>query len=96
MLSWDEFNQNEASAVPARGVNTNQIAVENGSALSEAAGRDAALQHTAIPAAAPTQAAACETTTGGVDGNNNANALRQAIQDLKSLDVSAGLEELEE
>lgn len=95
MLSWDEFNQNEASAVPARGVNTNQIAVENGSALSEAAGRDAALQHTAIPAAAPTQAAACETTTGGVDGNNNANALRQAIQDLKSLDVSAGLEELE-
>ncbi len=84
MLSWDNFNQEEAP-VPVSKPKIGQSPTVN-----------EAIQEVIQPAADPA-------LTGSTDKSNldslaeqsNASALQQAINDLQSLDVSAGIEELE-
>lgn len=84
MLSWDEFNQEEtptAVASPAVSKPAEVTPVEKPPTPEVAA-----------PAAAEAQ---FESAVEAGDEQANASALQQAISDLKDLDVSAGLEELE-
>ncbi|MCH2324398.1 MAG: ribonucleotide-diphosphate reductase subunit beta [Pseudomonadales bacterium] len=88
MLSWDDFNQEE---VPAP---VSKPKIEQPPTINEA------VQKVIQPAA---EAKPAPANAESADGSNldssaeqsNANALQQAINDLQSLDVSAGLEELE-
>ena len=88
MLSWDDFNQEEVPA-PVSKPKIEQLPTVN-----------EAVQKVIQPAA---EAKPAPANAESADGSNldssaeqsNANALQQAINDLQSLDVSAGLEELE-
>ncbi|MCG8413993.1 MAG: ribonucleotide-diphosphate reductase subunit beta [Pseudomonadales bacterium] len=84
MLSWDEFNQEETptpAVKPAVNKPAEVTAVEKPPTPEVAA-----------PATAEPQ---FESGVEAGDERANASALQQAISDLKELDVSAGLEELE-
>ena len=80
MLSWDEFYQEEKPAPVAQ---------------PKAAPQPAPVKQAepAVKPAAP--AAGYESSLDESDEKNNADALQKAIDDLKDLDIEAGLEELE-
>ena len=88
MLSWDDFNQEEVPA-PVSKPKIEQLPTVN-----------EAVQKVIQPAA---EAKPAPANAESADGSNldssaeqsNANALQQTINDLQSLDVSTGLEELE-
>ena len=78
MLSWDEFNRDEAAAAKPPPVEP--------------------LKPLDAEPPAPVEPAAAEAPVQELDAatrSRNDDALQQAIDDLKDLDVSAGLEELE-
>ncbi len=78
MLSWDEFNRDEAAAAKPPPVEP--------------------LKPLDTEPPAPVEPAAAEAPARELDAatrSRNDDALQQAIDDLKDLDVSAGLEELE-
>ena len=81
MLSWDEFNQEEA---PAAAVNTPKI--------EQPAVR---LDATSAPVDPVAQAAGYRSGLDVADEQNNTDALQRAITELESLDTTAGIEELE-
>ena len=86
MLSWDNFNQEEVP-VPA-----SKPKIEQSPTVNEA------VQEVILPAAEPVPASTGSTDKSNLDSlaeQSNASALQQAINDLQSLDVSAGIEELE-
>ncbi len=85
MLSWDEFHQEESPALATKPA----VAKPDKPAPVEQVAE--AMPH----AAAPTPEQTFEPEVESADGQVNATALEQAIIDLKDLDVSAGLEELE-
>ena len=85
MLSWDEFHQ-EDNLAPVSKAKIEQSSVTNEIQPSELA------PIKIIPEAQP---ADYQATLDAADEKNNADALQQAISDLKSLDISPGLEELE-
>ncbi len=93
MLSWDEFNQEEAaSANKANVANLEKAKPETAAPVQEIAAQQTA------PAAAAQSAAQegnFESHLEAADEQANASALEQAISDLKDLDISEGLEELE-
>ncbi len=95
MLSWDEFHQDEkatpvAQAAPKPAAPKKDARQEVNEQIKQASTQPAAASK---PVPAP--AATYETNLDADDEKNNADALQQAIDDLKELDVSAGLEELE-
>ena len=86
MLSWDNFNQEEVP-VPA-----SKPKIEQSPTVNEA------VQEVIQPAAEPAPALTGSTDKSNLDSlaeQSNASALQQAIDDLQSLDISAGIEELE-
>ena len=86
MLSWDNFNQEEVP-VPA-----SKPKIEQSPTVNEA------VQEVIQPAAEPAPALTGSTDKSNLDSlaeQSNASALQQAINDLQSLDISAGIEELE-
>ncbi len=85
MLSWDEFHQEEKAAPVAQ--NRPQTPAEPK--------QPEPAQAAPAPVAAAAPAPKAPTNLDAADEQNNADALQQAIHDLKELDVSAGLEELE-
>ena len=85
MLSWDEFHQ-EDNLAPVSKAKIEQPSVTSEIQPSEPA---------SIPIIPEAQPADYQATLDAADEKNNADALQQAISDLKSLDISAGLEELE-
>jgi len=85
MLSWDEFHQ-EDNLAPVSKAKIEQPSVTNEIQPSELA---------PIPIIPEAQPADYQATLDAADEKNNADALQQAISDLKSLDISPGLEELE-
>ena len=88
MLSWDDFNQEE---VPAP---VSKPKIEQLPTVNEAVQK--VIQPAAEAKPAPANAeSADESNLDSSAEQSNANALQQAINDLQSLDVSAGLEELE-
>ena len=88
MLSWDDFNQEE---VPAP---VSKPKIEQPPTINEAVQK--VIQPTAEAKPTPVVAeSADELNLDSSAEQSNANALQQAINDLQSLDVSAGLEELE-
>ena len=88
MLSWDDFNREE---VPAP---VSKPKIEQLPTVSEAVQK--VIQPAAEAKPAPANAeSADESNLDSSAEQSNANALQQAINDLQSLDVSAGLEELE-
>ena len=88
MLSWDDFNQEE---VPAP---VSKPKIEQLPTVNEAVQK--VIQPVAEAKPAPANAeSADESNLDSSAEQSNANALQQAINDLQSLDVSAGLEELE-
>ena len=88
MLSWDDFNQEE---VPAP---VSKPKIEQLPTVNEAVHK--VIQPAAEAKPAPANAeSADESNLDSSAEQSNANALQQAINDLQSLDVSAGLEELE-
>ncbi|NKB31513.1 MAG: ribonucleotide-diphosphate reductase subunit beta [Pseudomonadales bacterium] len=90
MLSWDDFNQEE-QPTPVSKPNTEQPPIQNPT-VNEVV--QEAIQ--AVPEPKPARVEpALETTIDSSDKQNNANALQRAISDLQSLDVAAGLDELE-
>ena len=81
MLSWDEFNRDEAAAAKPPPVEPLKP-----------------LEQLRAEPPAPPEPAAAEAPVQELDAatrSRNDDALQQAIDDLKDLDVSAGLEELE-
>jgi ribonucleoside-diphosphate reductase beta chain len=88
MLSWDEFHQEEKAAPVAQ--NRPQTPAEP--KQPEPAQAAPAPAQSAKPAA---PAPKVESSLDAADEQANADALQQAIHDLKDLDVSSGLEELE-
>ena len=88
MLSWDDFNQEE---VPAP---VSKPKIEQLPTVNEAVQK--VIQPAAEAKPAPANAeSADESNLDSSAEQSNANALQQAINDLQSLDVSAGLEALE-
>ena len=87
MLSWDDFNQEE---VPAP---VSKPKIEQLPTVNEAVQK--VIQPAAEAKPAPANAESAESNLDSSAEQSNANALQQAINDLQSLDVSAGLEELE-
>ena len=88
MLSWDDFNREE---VPAP---VSKPKIEQLPTVNEAVQK--VIQPAAEAKPAPANAeSADESNLDSSAEQSNANALQQAINDLQSLDVSAGLEELE-
>ena len=85
MLSWDEFHQ-EDNLAPVSKVKIEQPSVTSEIQPSELA---------SIPMIPEAQPADYQAMLDAADEKNNADALQQAISDLKSLDISPGLEELE-
>ena len=85
MLSWDEFHQEESTAPIAKPAVAKPSEPESVEQVAEAAPQ----------AAAPAPEQAFEPKVDSADGQANATALERAITDLKDLDVSSGLEELE-
>jgi len=85
MLSWDEFHQ-EDNLAPVSKAKIEQPSVTNEIQPSELA---------PIPIIPEAQPADYQATLDAADEKNNADALQQAISDLKSLDISPGLEGLE-
>ncbi len=85
MLSWDEFHQ-EDNLAPVSKAKIEQPSVTSEIQPSELA---------SIPMIPKAQPADYQATLDAADEKNNADALQQAISDLKSLDISPGLEELE-
>ena len=86
MLSWDNFNQEEVP-VPA-----SKPKIEQSPPVNEA------VQEVIQPAAEPAPALTGSTDKSNLDSlaeQSNASALQQAINDLQSLDISAGIEELD-
>ncbi|MDD9891233.1 MAG: ribonucleotide-diphosphate reductase subunit beta [Gammaproteobacteria bacterium] len=89
MLSWDDFNQEEAPAPVAK------PKIEQMPSVNEV------VQEAIKPAApvAPVKPAsaepAFESNVDSKDEQTNSDALQQAINDLQSLDIASGLEELE-
>ena len=86
MLSWDNFNQEEVP-VPA-----SKPKIEQSPTVNEA------VQEVIQPAAEPAPALTGSTDKSNLDSlaeQSNASALQQAINDLQSLDISAGIEQLE-
>ena len=80
MLSWDEFNQEEAPAV-----------VDSPKIEQPAVRLDA----TSAPADPLAQAVEYRSSPDVTDEQNNADALQRAITELESLNTTAGIEELE-
>ncbi len=91
MLSWDEFHQEEKAAPVAQ--NRPQTPAEPKQPEPAQAAPAPAPAPAPVPEAAPAPKA--ESNLDAADEQANADALQQAIHDLKELDVSAGLEELE-
>ncbi len=96
MLSWDEFHQDEkatpvAQATPKAPEPKKDVRQEVQEQIKQVSKPAAPV----APAAAQAPAANYESSLDAADEKNNADALQQAIDDLKALDVSAGLEELE-
>ena len=85
MLSWDEFHQEE-KPTPVGKAKIDQPLVRDEVHPSELNKSDI------VPEAEP---AGYKEVLDAADEQNNANALQQAIQDLQSLDISPGVEELE-
>ena len=85
MLSWDEFHQEE-KPTPVGKAKIDQPLVKDEVHPSELNKSDIA------PEAEP---AGYKEVLDAADEQNNADALQQAIQDLQSLDISPGVEELE-
>ena len=85
MLSWDEFHQEE-KPTPVGKAKIDQPLVKDEIHPSELNQSDI------VPEADP---AGYKAALDAADEQNNANALQQAIQDLQSLDISPGVEELE-
>ncbi|MEX2469031.1 MAG: ribonucleotide-diphosphate reductase subunit beta [Pseudohongiellaceae bacterium] len=94
MLSWDEFHQEEKAAPvaqpktapkPAPVTRAEPVAPEQKAPVAEAA---------APPTPVPAQAS-YEPSLDEADEKSNADALQKAIDDLKNLDIEAGLDELE-
>ena len=88
MLSWDDFNQEE---VPAP---VSKPKIEQPPTIKEAVQKVIQPAAEAKPAPAVAESADKLNLDSSAE-QSNANALQQAINDLQSLDVSAGLEELE-
>ncbi len=86
MLSWDEFHQEEKPA-PLSKAKIDQPVVKDEVHPSELNKSDI------VPEAEPT---GYQAALEAADEQNNANALQQAIKDLQSLDISPGVEELQE
>ena len=93
MLSWDEFNQEEIVA-PVTKPKVAEPKIDQTAEIREAVQE---VIKPALETKAEVSPAATETSSNnGVTANgNDANALQKAIEDLQSLDVSAGVEELE-
>lgn len=91
MLSWDEFHQEDKPAPVA------QPRQESGQESGQEAKREPAPVAPIKPAAPEPQAPAAsfESNLESDEEQANADALQRAIDDLKDLDVEAGLEELE-
>ena len=87
MLSWEEFNQDEAMT-PAPKPPVPEMSPEPPPPLPPAAQAAIPEPQTAMP---EPSASALDAATR----SRNEGALQQAIRDLESLDVSAGLQELE-
>jgi ribonucleoside-diphosphate reductase beta chain len=85
MLSWDEFHQEE-KPTPVGKAKIDQPLVKDEVHPSELNKSDIG------PEAEP---AGYKEVLDAADEQNNADALQQAIQDLQSLDISPGVEELE-
>ena len=85
MLSWDEFHQEE-KPTPVGKAKIDQPLVKDEGHPSELNKSDIG------PEAEP---AGYKEVLDAADEQNNADALQQAIQDLQSLDISPGVEELE-
>ncbi|HJN96291.1 MAG TPA: ribonucleotide-diphosphate reductase subunit beta [Gammaproteobacteria bacterium] len=81
MLSWDEFNQEEAPAAAVNSPKIEQPAVR--------------LDATSAPVDPVAQAAGYRSGLDVADEQNNTDALQRAITELESLDTTAGIEELE-
>ena len=94
MLSWDEFHQEDNLAPVHQEDNLAPVSkakIEQPSVTSEIQPSELA----SIPMIPEAQPADYQATLDAADEKNNADALQQAISDLKSLDISPGLEELE-
>ena len=81
MLSWDDFNQDETLSSDSR-PKLEQSSIDN-EVLKESA---------KATSAAETES---KSTAASTNGENNSEALRQAITNLKLLEVNAGIQELE-
>lgn len=93
MLSWDEFDKEEAPATAAKVAPAVQEKAAAESVVEQPAQASAAAPTPPItPQNAQQQ---IESRLDAADEKNNSNALQQAIDDLQNLDISAGLEELE-
>lgn len=92
MLSWDEFNQEEAPTNKANVASLEESPAESPMPASETPAPQAEPVRAEQPA---TQERNFESNLEAADEQANASALEQAISDLKDLDVSEGLEELE-
>jgi len=91
MLSWDDFNQEDTSTTGAAGAPPPPPPVE-------ASETPAPFQHSPESAPAENEASGSQSFAAQADATentSNVDALQKAIDDLSSLDVSAGVEELE-
>ncbi len=92
MLSWDDFNQEEGQA-PVAKPKIEETPTPQEKTVSEVV--QDAIKPTAAPAAPAPAEPSYESNVDSSDEQNNSKALQQAINDLQSLDVASGLEELE-
>jgi len=109
MLSWDEFHQDEKAAPVSPAAPQAEAAAQDAASPQKDIRQEVQeqIQQATAPASAPAPAVAAaeskpvadavnyETNLDAADEKNNADALQQAIDDLRELDVSSGLEELE-
>lgn len=96
MLSWDEFHQEETTAV-ARQSSARLEPVSEAKKPAQQEHRAAASKVIEPPAPAEpvVQPSSFESNVEAADEQANASALEKAISELKDLDIEAGLEELE-
>jgi len=83
MLSWDEFYQEETPTPMSKPLPESGIAAKSGAS------------DTAPTSPAQAATSGYESNLDETDEKNNSEALQKAIDDLKDLDIEAGLEELE-
>ena len=96
MLSWDEFHQEETTPVAKASTATLKQVAANNEADQPATVAPASQPIEPTRVAEPVvEPASYETNVEAADEQVNASALEKAITELKDLDISAGVEELE-